>query len=101
MRSGLLRHSITFQEKTTFRDTFGASVNTWIDKFTTKANIVFKNGSKTVENKELFNSQTIDINIRFRSDINEQMRIKCKKTIYKKNLNNFNLKDFLSLNKIE
>lgn len=82
MRAGLLRHAVTFQEKAVVKDIYGSVKTYWIDKFTVKADIKFKAGTKQTENYELFNSQQIDINIRYRNDINEQMRIKYGNVYY-------------------
>lgn len=72
---GEFRHIITFQEMEERKNQFGEMTKVWVDKFSTRAGIYPLSGKEFFtadkENSEISHK----INIRYRPDINQKMRI--------------------------
>lgn len=72
---GEFRHIITFQEMEERKNSFGEMTKVWGDRFSTRAGIYPLSGKEFFaadkENSEI----THKINIRYRTDINNNMRI--------------------------
>lgn len=75
MRAGELRHQITFQEKTSTRQSFGDFADTWDDYVTVWAAIEWKSGRRYLEAAQLNAEIEGIVRIRYRSDIEPTMRI--------------------------
>jgi SPP1 family predicted phage head-tail adaptor len=76
MRAGNLWHRIKFYAKVTTRDTYGASVDTWpTATITTRGEIRYTGGNRTLSNEEKFYSRTMVLSVRYRDDIEETMRV--------------------------
>lgn len=75
INAGDFRHIITFQEMEERKNSFGEMTKVWVDKFSTRAGIYPLSGKEFFvadkENSEISHK----INIRYRPDINQKMRI--------------------------
>jgi phage head-tail adaptor, putative, SPP1 family len=83
MRAGLLKQIIEIQAKTIIKDEYGADVETYLPFLTTRCDVRYKTGTKQLSEMEIFNDQTLEFNIRYRSGIDETMRIKFNGRLYK------------------
>lgn len=72
---GDLRHVIQVIGKTITKDEYGAETTTWTNKIRLRAGRKFIGGDKTIDNKEVFNSQRIVFTTLYRSIITENDRI--------------------------
>ncbi len=76
MRAGSLNRKITFYSKTTTRDTYSSSLDDWDTKaFDTKGGIRHIGGSKDLNENEKFYSKSIELTVRYRADILENMQL--------------------------
>lgn len=84
MRSGKLRHYVTFQSKVVSQDSDGAMVEEWIDAFGHGiwAEIVFSSGKESVASDEVHSKIVANIKVRYRSDFLPTMRILYRGAIY-------------------
>jgi len=81
MRAGNLIHRIDFYAKVTSRDDYGASVDTWPNiTITTRGEVRFIGGSKILSSEEKFYSKSMELTVRYRSDIFETMRVQIDET---------------------
>lgn len=81
MDIGKLNQRITFQKQVDTIDEIGQTVKTWVDFKTTWANVNPTVGKTYYEAKTLNTNMTYKINLRFRNDIDKNMRIKFKDRI--------------------
>jgi len=82
LTAGSLDKIITFQEKTETKNSAGIPTASWVDKFTTYANLYIKSyGSKTTDHSEKPTS-LIEWKLRYREGINYNMRIIYDGNIY-------------------
>ncbi len=76
MRAGSLYHRVKFYPKVTTRDDYNASVDSWpTPTISTRGEIRYTGGGRTLTNEEKFYSRTMELIIRFRSGIVETMRV--------------------------
>jgi head-tail adaptor len=75
MRAGRLDRRVSFYAKTSTRDAFNASVDTYALSFTTWGEVTYGGGDSTISNDEKFFSGTILLRVRYRSTIVETMRV--------------------------
>lgn len=76
MRSGNLHNRIKFYAKVSIRDLYNASVDSWpIATITTRGEVRYVGGNRTLNNEEKFYSKSIELTVRYRSDIDETMRV--------------------------
>ena len=78
MRSGSLRNKITFQSLTQTKSTTGALQESWTDLVTNpleKAQIIPLKGDEKYMSKHLKTEVNHKIRLRYRDDLNTQMRI--------------------------
>ena len=68
-------HRVIFYSKSTERDKFGDSSGEYSEYLTTRGEIRITGGSKIISSEEKFSSRSLELRIRYRSDINEQMRV--------------------------
>lgn len=73
--TGNLRYSIQVIGKTVVKDIYGAETVTWTNKIKLRADRKFMGGDKTVEGKEIFNSQRLIFTTHYRKLVNEDDRI--------------------------
>jgi SPP1 family predicted phage head-tail adaptor len=72
---GDLRHVIQVIGKTITKDEYGAETTVWTNKIRLKAGVKYAGGDRTIDNKEIFNSQRIIFTTLFRKTITENDRI--------------------------
>lgn len=81
MRSGNLSHRIKFYAKQSVRDSYNASVDTWpIATITTRGEVRYVGGNRTLNNEEKFYAKSIELTVRYRSEIVETMRVQIDET---------------------
>ena len=83
MRAGLLRNKIQILGKTVEKDAYGSEKETWSILNIVRADVRYKSGGKQVSDNEIFNSQSIEINIRYIPGLNETMRVSLNDRLYK------------------
>jgi len=72
---GDLRHVIQVIGKTITKDEYGAETTVWANKIRLRAGRKYVGGDKTIDNKEVFNSQRIVFTTLYRNTITENDRI--------------------------
>ena len=72
---GNLRYSIQVITKSITKDEYGAEKIVWSNKIKLRADRRFITGDKTIDNKEVFNSQRLVFTTLYRSNIIESDRI--------------------------
>jgi len=76
MRAGGAYHRIKFYAKVTTRDSYGATVDTWpTATITTRGEIRYTGGFKTLNNEEKFYSKSMELMVRYRTGITETMKV--------------------------
>jgi head-tail adaptor len=76
MRAGNQINRITFYGKTTVRDVFGASSDSWTTAtINTRGEVRYSGGNKTLSNEEKFYSKSIELLVRYQSSIIETMKV--------------------------
>ena len=75
MRSGMLRHRVTIEQKVPTRDTFGGEVETWTLVATVWASVEPLQGREYLAARQLQAELTTRIRIRRRTGILPQMRV--------------------------
>ena len=75
MQAGLLKYVIDIQTVIIDKDEYGAETEQWQNVITTKADVRYLNGSKTLQNGEIINLNQLQFIVRHYLNINEQMRI--------------------------
>lgn len=83
MQAGRLRFIVEIQQRTSVRDAYGAETVTWAPVHTIRADVRFKSGMKQVNEMQIFNAQSIEMYIRYKSDITEEMRVLLNGRTYK------------------
>jgi head-tail adaptor len=77
MRAGRLYHRVEFYAKVTVRDNYNSSIDTWpTATITTRGEVMYSGGGKTLSSEEKFYSQGIILTVRYRDTITETMRVK-------------------------
>jgi head-tail adaptor len=71
---GKMRYDIIVQKKINIRGEFGEFKEEWSDYLNLKADVIYNNGGKTIDNDEIFNTQQITFTIYYR-DVKEDMII--------------------------
>jgi len=85
MQAGKLDRRITFQSLTRNRDTYGAEVASWANIAiapTVWANVMELKGKEKFEAAQITSFADLRIRIRFRSDLNERLRISYQSRFY-------------------
>lgn len=76
MRGGGLYHRIKFYAKVTTRDTYGASVDSWPTvTVETRGEIRYSGGGYSSSNEEKFFNKSMELTVRYRSEITETMLV--------------------------
>ena len=83
MRAGGLKHRVEIQSNIEVVDEYGARVKTWATTITTKADILFKDGSSAMKHGEVFTDYKVDFRVRKYHEVDETMRIMYKGDIYR------------------
>ena len=77
MRAGGAYHRIDFYAKVTTRDSYGSTVDTYpAVTIATRGEIRYTGGGKTLSSEEKFYSKSMELIVRYRSEIVETMLIK-------------------------
>lgn len=75
MRAGKLRHQVTFQQVTTSRDDFGASIEAWADFAAVWAEVVDLTGRELLAAQQIQAEITTRVTVRYRGDLKPTMRV--------------------------
>jgi SPP1 family predicted phage head-tail adaptor len=75
MNAGELNRRIAILEKTVTRSSSGAESLSWSTKANAWAKVEDKGGNESIQNDEYVMTSRLDIKIRFRSDLDTEMRI--------------------------
>ena len=76
MRAGNSYHRVKFYAKVITRDIYGASSDTWpIATISTRGEVRYTGGYKTLANEEKFYAKSVELIVRFQADIVETMKI--------------------------
>jgi len=76
MSTGNKYHRIEFYPLTTTRDEYGASVDSYnTSSISTRGEIKYSGGNKILLNDEIFYSKSMELTIRYRSEIVDTMRV--------------------------
>ena len=75
LRAGLLNEHITIRKRVIARDAYGEQSTTWQTVLSTRARVVRQNGSRTMENSEVWHPSTLQFVIRSYHKIDEEMEI--------------------------
>jgi len=76
MRAGNLYHRVKFYAKVITRDDYNASVDSWPEvTISTRGEIRYTGGGYGSPNEEKFYSKSMELTVRYRSDIIETMRV--------------------------
>lgn len=70
-----MKHRIEIQANTETVNEFGERVKSWTTVITTKADILFKDGTSTMRNQEVFTDYKVDFRIRTYHVVDETMRV--------------------------
>jgi len=82
MRSGKLKHIIEVHKKITARDEYLGFSKDYQFFFKTRAEVKHLGGAEEIVNSQIFPSSDIQLYIRYRSNIEETMRIKYNDEMY-------------------
>jgi head-tail adaptor len=83
MKAGLLRHKITLQKPTLTGNAYGTNQDiTFTDFKTLPAYVTYIGGNKNINNYEMFASQSVQFQIRYRKDFDETHRIVFNQKFY-------------------
>lgn len=83
MQAGLLKDIIEFETRVIINNEFNEQVVEYVKCLTTKAQVVYSSGSRSVENNEMVINYSPTFNIRYYHNINETMRIKFNNHYYR------------------
>ncbi len=81
MRAGNLKRKVIFFPKVVTRDDYNSSVDTWpeegedVNVIETRGEITYSSGNKELSGEQRFFSKVKELTVRYRSDIEETMRI--------------------------
>jgi len=76
MKAGNAYHRINFYAKVSTRGDYGDSVDTWPEvTIATRGEIRYTGGSRMLSNEEKFYSKSMELIVRYRSEIVETMRV--------------------------
>jgi SPP1 family predicted phage head-tail adaptor len=82
MRAGKLRTTVTFRRKTVSYSDTNKPVETWADAFTVYAEIITDGGKEFYAAQKKHSDTSSVFKIRYRGDIQTDMRIKCGNKIF-------------------
>jgi hypothetical protein len=78
MRTINFHHRVNFYAVTTSRDDYGATSDTYdytTPSISTRGGLYYRGGSKNLENDEKFYGKSLELTVRYRSSIDETMRV--------------------------
>ncbi len=64
-------------------DEYGHEITSYIDSFTTRADVIWNNGDRIVSNNEIFFSNTVSFIVRYYCDVEDTMRIVYSDKLYR------------------
>lgn len=83
MDSGLLNQKIEFHRLVLSHDDYGHETYDYEFAFATRANVVYNNGNRVIENQEIFYDNSISFKVRFYVPLEDTMRIKYRDKWYR------------------
>ena len=83
MRAGLLSEVITIMTPYIEKDEYGSEVEMWDELLTTRANVRWSSGNRSISNDEIVNVYSVDFTIRRYHDIDEVMRVRYEGKLYR------------------
>lgn len=83
LRAGLLNEVITIKEATITKNSFGEEVETYSNKYTTRARVIQTNSNRTTENNEITVDFTKEFQIRIYVPIEEFDIIEWRGKLYR------------------
>jgi head-tail adaptor len=83
MRAGLLNEPVEIWEKSLVTNDYGEQTETWSLKYSTKARLVHKGGSRVIENSEVFYSHLKTFQVRYYVPVGEYDRVKWDNKYYR------------------
>lgn len=75
MRSGNLKHKLTFQDQTELKNDFGEAVNDWNDIYICRASIQTISGKETYLSNQNYSTLSHKLRVRYSNLINTKQRI--------------------------
>lgn len=90
IRSGELRHRVTFQRRITAQDSTGQAVESWQDAFTAWADVSPLNGRELIAAQQLQSSVTHMITVRYRSELADPKAVADMRIVFGTRLFNIN-----------
>jgi len=76
MRAGSAYHRVKFYAKVSTRGDYNESSDTWPTvTITTRGEVRHSGGARTLSNEEKFYSKNMELTVRYRSEIEETMRV--------------------------
>ena len=72
---GELRYSVIFLALTSVKDAYGSTTETYTEHSVLRASVKKNVGTKTIDNKEVFNTSTVVFQTHYRDSIESTMRI--------------------------
>ena len=79
---GNLRYTLTFKELTSTKDAYGAITTSYKDKYVLKAEKIKSSGKKTIDNEEIFNTNSLQFRL-YNKPITSNMQVIFKGDKYK------------------
>jgi SPP1 family predicted phage head-tail adaptor len=96
---GEMRHSITIKALGLTKDAYGSMVESYRDLMTIRAAVKFQSGTKSIDNNEIFTSQTLQFITHYRATVTATCRILYEGQLYRINsIDVIGYKDGLVLN---
>ena len=83
MESGVLVNKVTFQKQVVSVDEYGHESVSYVDDFTTRAEVIYNSGNRDIQNQEVFYDTTLTFRVRYYCPVEETMRIKYQDKQYR------------------
>lgn len=83
MQAGLLKDIIEFEQRELITNEFNEQMIVYKPCLTTKAQVIYSDGSRAIENDEMVFNYSPIFNIRYYHNVNETMRIKFNNQYYR------------------
>lgn len=83
MEAGTLVDKVTFQKQEISVDDYGHESVSYVDAFTTRAEIKYNSGNRGIQNQEVFYDTTLTFAVRFYCQVEDTMIIKYDGKLYR------------------